>query len=293
MIAFPITLSVVRRVVVLAAFLGAVAATARALELHAERSSPFDLAVRGLLRESAPGAERFIRWPELRALPCHTLTLTAEFFPGDQVVTVLYLEDLWAALPVAGNADVLLASCADGYASVFRREFIRKDRPFLVLEINGLGPDRWPPPGLKFNPAPYVISVAATVAPEVATLLDANHKKPWGVTTIEVARFADAFAGAGRDRWARISDRAAAGRTIWINSCASCHQGPGGIFGGTKSGQPFAVLEAIARSNPDFFRLYVRHPTEANPAGTMEAHPHYTDAQLAELIAFVTAEPAP
>jgi hypothetical protein len=68
--------------------------------------------------------------------------------------------------------------------------------------------------------------------------------------------------------------------------------GPGAVFGGTKSGQPFAVLQAIAQSKPDFFKLYVHDPKSANPAAKTEAHPHYTDQQLEALIGFVTAEPA-
>jgi len=125
----------------------------------------------------------------------------------------------------------------------------------------------------------------------VAGLLDPNHKKPWGVQTLELVKFADRFRGASTGKWARLSARAQDGREIWVNSCASCHVGPGDIFGGTKSGQPFVILQTLAQYQPDFFRLYVRDPKKANPMARMEAHAHYTDAQLAALIAFVTAEP--
>jgi cytochrome c2 len=260
------------------------------LELHPQRSSPFDLAVSGQLGGVPPGETRFITWADLKALPTVTLKLTGEFVPGEQSVTALYLTDLWAALPHDKGADTLFATCSDGYASIYRREFMATYRPFVVLEINGDGPEKWPPAGLKFNPGPYVISVSSDLVPAVAKLLDAGHKRPWGVAAIEVATFAerdkDAFAG----KWAMLSARAQAGREIWINSCASCHHGPSAMFGGNKSDRPFEVLVAHAGYNRDYFKKYVRDPQSMIAGAKMEAHPHYTDEQLDELIAFITAE---
>ena len=83
--------------------------------------------------------------------------------------------------------------------------------------------------------------------------------------------------------------RATAAR-IWVNSCASCHEGPAGIFGGTKAGT------ALRRSSPPmrrydraFFDRYVRDPKSLVPCAQMEPHPRYTDAELAGLIAFIAA----
>lgn len=260
------------------------------LPLAPVRSGPFDLAITGRIAGVPAGQTRYAAWRDLRKLPTSRLQLAGEFVPGKQEVTVVFLTDLWAALPRGPGVDTLLAICGDGYASVYRESFLRQDRPFLVLEINGQGPEHWPPPGLKFNPAPYVIGVSATVAPAVAGLLDPGHKRPWGVTTLELARFDERYGDSFRGRWARLSARADLGRNIWINSCASCHVGPGTTFGGTKSGQPFAVVEAIAGYNPDLFRQYVRSPKSVNPQAKMEAHPHYSDNQLAALLAFVGAE---
>jgi cytochrome c2 len=273
-----------------AAFILAGSRAAAVLDLQRARARPTDLAVSGLLAGVPPGETRFVPWAELRALPTSHLRLRDEFLPGEQEVTVVFLADLWRALPHAPGADVLLAVCDDGYASIYRQDFIARYRPFLVLEIDGQGPDRWPPPGLKFNPGPYAITVAPALVPAVAAFLDLGHKKPWGVVSLTVARMADAFHGAYAGPWARLSTRAAAGREIWINSCASCHAGPGGTFGGTKSGQAFPTLAALAAANPDFFRAYVRHPQAMIATAKMEPHPHYTGAQLAELIAFITAE---
>ena len=263
----------------------------RAVELHRERSTPHDLEVKGRLVGVPAGEARFLRWAELRALPTAKLKLDGEFVKGEQEVTVVWLKDLWAALPRAEEANALLAICSDGYTAVYRRKFIEDYRPFIVLEINGDGPDKWPPKGLNFNPGPYVITVAKEVVPAVATMPDAGHKRPWGVATVEVANFEERYHDAFSGKRAALSARAQEGREIWIDSCASCHHGPGTIFGGTKSDRPFEVLAAHAGYNKAYFKKYVRDPKSVMPGATMEAHPHYTDAQLDALMAFIVAEP--
>lgn len=263
---------------------------AGALELHRDRGSPLDLALTGRLAGVPAGETRYVTWADLRALPSAKLKVEGEFMPGEQEVTIVFLEDLWKQLPRADGADVLLATCSDGYASVFRTDFIAKYRPFIVLEINGMGPEKWPPPGLKYNPGPYVMSLSSRVVPGAEQLLDAGHKKPWGVTVVEVANYAERFGGGYSGAWAVLSPAAVEGREIWVNSCACCHQGPGGMFSGTKCKQPFPVIQAIASFNPDFFRKYVRDPKAMMAEAKMEAHPHYTDAELDRLIAFITAD---
>ena len=262
-----------------------------ALELHRERALPTHLAVTGKLAGVAAGETRYLRWADLRAMPTTKLKLDGEFVKGEQEVTALWLADLWAALPRGAGADTLLATCTDGYAAVYRDTFIAAYSPIVVLEINGQGPDKWPPPGLKFNPSPYVVTIAKEIVPGVATLLDAGHKKPWGTTTLEVTSYASRFSDAYTGKWASLSARAEAGREQWIHSCTSCHHGPGTSFGGTKADRPFEVLAAHAGYNAAYFKKYVRAPTSVMPGAKMQAHPDYTDEQLAEIIAFIVAEP--
>jgi cytochrome c2 len=261
---------------------------AQALELHALRGSPYDLAVRGMLAGVPAGESRYAAWADLRALPTAHLKVTGEFTAGAQDLTVLFLEDLWKALPVAPGADCVLATCGDGYASVYTSGFIARSRPFLVLEIDGRGPKDWPPPGLDYNPGPYVITVSPELVPSVGGIRDIEHKKPWGVTRIDIASYARAYAAIYSGRWASLSPEAKDGREIWVNSCASCHQGPGGIFGGTKADRPFEVLAAYAGFDSAFFREYVRDPKALVPCAKMEPHPKYTDNDLSNLIAFIT-----
>lgn len=269
-------------------FFGPVCAHA-ALELHSSRQSAYDLEICGLLKNTPPGETRYIHWADLRKLPTTKLRLEGEFVPGEQEVTVVFLSDLWSELPAGAGADVLLATCSDGYAAVYKRDFIAGYRPFLVLEINGQGPEKWPPAGLTFNPGPYVISISPVVVPAAADLLDASHKRPWGVNRIEVAVYAARFAPFYSGALAEPEAKVRAGRELWINSCYSCHQGPANAPGGTKSDRPFQVLVAYADYNPAYFRSYVRDPQKMMPGAKMAAHPHYTDAQLDELVAFITA----
>jgi hypothetical protein len=266
------------------------AVRAWALDLHAERSSPYDLAVTGDLAGCPAGSVRYARWKDLRALPTSQLTLDGEFTKGQQVVTAVFLADLWKALPASDKADTLFARCSsDGYSAVYTADFIAKYRPFLVVEIGGKGPKDWPPPGLAFNPAPYVITVSSALVPAASSFLDIEHKKPWSVTSIELGSFADEFKAIYTGKWSSIPPEAVRGREIWVNSCASCHAGPEGTFGGTKADRPFPIIAAYARYDRPFFRKYVRDPKSLVASAKMEAHPWYTDEQLLDLIAFITA----
>lgn len=269
------------------------ARSAAQLPLHNQRSSPDDLEITGQIEGLAPGHSRYARWSDLSALPTKKMVLTGEFVPGAQEVTIVFLSDLWTALPHLRNADTLLASCTDGYASIYRLPFIESYRPFLILAINGVGPDRWPPPGLTFNPGPYVISVSADIVPAVSTLLDASHKRPWGVVKIEVTTAIVALAGILKDPWGSLDAPTNEGREIWINSCASCHRGPPQTFEGTKSDRTFGQLVSLAAKNPAYFRRYVRDPKSLVPTAKMEPHPHYTEVQLDALIAFLSLASSP
>jgi hypothetical protein len=278
-----------RAVAVAALFLVAGAGQARAVELHTDRLSPYDLAFTGMLERIPAGQTRYVRWSDLRALPTSSLRMNGEFVEGPQVLTVVFLDDLWKALPTAPGADSLLATCADGYASVFTSGFISKYRPFLVLEINGKGPKDWPPPGLEYNPGPFVITVSADLVPAVARFRDVEHKKPWGVTTLEVASYADRFGPIYSGKWSSLPAAAQDGREIWVNSCASCHQGPAGVFGGLKAGRPFEVIAAYAGHSRAYFMKYVRDPKSLVPCAAMEPHPKYSDNELSNLISFITS----
>ncbi len=262
------------------------AGVAVGLTLGAERGASYDLEIVGGLEGVTAGESRFVTWAELRALPARTITLEGEFVPGLQEVTIVDLATVWERLPVAAGRDAVLAWCTDGYMAVFRAAEVAALRPFVVLEINGRGPEFWPPEGLGFNPGPYVISVDETVSAAVRELVSEANKKPWGVARLEFVTYADAF---GPVLTAILPHEAEAGRKLWINVCASCHTGPEGVAGGTKGARPFLVLAAHAEFNADYFARYVRDPKSINPAAVMEAHGHLNAGHIEALRQFVMA----
>jgi hypothetical protein len=253
----------------------------------------FDLPISGLLEGLPAGTQGHLDRSDLLALPTTVIDVTGKFGSEAKDARVLFLSDLVAALPAKPGANVLLASCTDGYLSVYTFDFIRRYRPYLVLEIAGRGPEHWPPPGLAFNPAPFAIDASASLAPGVEEYRDIGHKRPWGVVSIRLSSMPESFGAFFQGRWASPSPAAAAGREIWINSCASCHPGAGGATGGTKSGRPMEIVQAIAGANRAFFMQYVRNPTSLDPRAKMEPHPWYSDAELDQLIEFLTAPAAP
>jgi hypothetical protein len=269
---------------------GAESAEGERLTLHATRQAATDLEVSGLLVGVPAGESRWVSWADLRALPSQEIETEGEFLPGKQRVRLVFLREVLDRLPVAPGFDAVTATCTDGYASVFPRAFIDRWQPYVVIDINGAGPEHWPPKGMSFNPGPYVITVSDLVTPGVSQLPDISHKQPWGVSAIKLVREAEEFAPLASGAWASLSASALRGRELWVHSCYSCHKGPGEEFGGTKSGRPFAVLQAYAKHNPAYFKNYVRDPKKLNASTQMSAHPHYSDAQIADLKAFVLAE---
>ncbi len=265
------------------------AARAGSLPLLPGPGGPNDLPISGFLAGAPAGTPLHVTRAALSSLPTTDVDVAGEFGTKARVATVVVLEDLLKALPLSPGADLVLADCKDGYMGVYPLDFIRRYHPFLILRLDGVGPEGWPPPGLQYNPGPYVAYVSEHLAPGVGAFRDVEHKKPWGVTGLRVTSRAAAFGGFTRGRWADLPAPAAAGREIWIHSCASCHPGPEGVAGGTKAGLPFAVPVAVAGGSAPFFMQYVRSPTSLVPTAKMEPHPHYTDAELGELIAFLTA----
>jgi len=266
------------------------AAELQALTLHPLRSAATDLQISGLLKGVPVGESRWIRWEDIRELPSQTIETEGEFLAGRQNVQIVLLENLTNQLPLAAGADTVLADCADGYTAVFTTDFRTRWKPYIVVAINGQGPTAWPLPGMDMNPGPYVVSVSDEVVSGVNKLMDVAHKQPWATTGLRFVHHADEFVASHTGEWQSLSESAVRGRELWVNSCHSCHTGPDGITGGSKSGRPFAVLKAHAQFNRAWFIDYVRNPQAKIPGALMTPHPHYSDSQLADLIAFILAE---
>jgi hypothetical protein len=212
---------------------GSLPAAGATLNVLPGPGGPFDLPVAGMVAGVDPGQAAHVARADLLTLPLQTVDVAGHFGSKVKTARVVMLGDLIAALPHAPGVDVLLAACTDGYMSVYTSGFIRRYHPFLVLELDGVGPDHWPPAGLAYNPGPFAIDVSEAVAPGVGKYLDIAHKQPWAVVSIRLSSMAASFGGYYEGRWAHLSPAAVAGRELWINSCASCHAGPEGVAGGT------------------------------------------------------------
>jgi len=108
-------------------------ASAEGLTIMAERGSPFDLEISSGLEGQPEGEARFVSWEDIYSLPSSQLELEGEFVPGKQTITIIFLDDLWNALPVDPANDTLTAFCTDGYFSVYQPDFMAAHKPFVVV----------------------------------------------------------------------------------------------------------------------------------------------------------------
>ena len=207
------------------------------------------------------------------------------YFDG-RAVKVVRMATFWEAVDPEGAADVMTAYCKDKYFSVYTRDFVETYNPFIIYEVDGNTPSAWTD-GLE-NASPFFISCAFEEG--TPPYLDKGHKQPWGVESVTFGKYDELFSVFYEAGFADLSEPAHTGRKIWINSCASCHQGPSDGIGGHKAVRPWEVLAVHARHNESYFINYTRDPKSINPAGLMEPHPQYSDEQMAALVAFLTTE---
>lgn len=223
-------------------------------------------------------------YERLAALPKQTFAFDDGAYFKGQEVTVVRLADFWQAVAPSEDVDTLTAYCKDDYFSVYTRAFVDTYDPFIIIEVEGLLPTEWQD-GLQ-NAAPYFISFA--MKPEMPAYRDPTHKRPWGVESVTFGTYSELFSVLYEEPYIELSESAALGRDIWINSCSSCHQAPGNGIGGRKAARPWEILAVHAKLNKDYFRQYVRNPQAINPAAQMEAHPQYSDEELEALMDFLS-----
>ncbi|MEM0910311.1 MAG: cytochrome c, partial [Pseudomonadota bacterium] len=223
-------------------------------------------------------------------LPTQTFSLKVDFYlePSFEV-TVVFIDDILAALPLKEGADTALVICRDGYLSLYTQAFRNEYKPFFVLQIDGLNPLDWPETLNEQYLGPYYAAVSEELAPRYADLFDAGAKRPWGAIAIEVVNYDDEFAPIYSDGFSALSESARQGRHIYMNNCMSCHRWEDNQFGGTTSNRLFPVLAGSAVYNSDYFRDFVRNPSKYMKGVYMPAHPHYTDEHFDKLADFFAA----
>ena len=256
--------------------------SARALELAAERRTPLDLEVSGLLPDGRTNA--FIARAALEALPrlvatnAHDLALNRP-----AVYSGVALDALVAALGLPAGAEVVWAVCADGYVSHFTRADLAHQRPWLILELDGAAPDAWPKAGSGVAMAPYYLALPAFTPRDTVAGIPESPKLPYAVSRLH---FTDA-AGLQRLEPPDPAPLVQAGAVLAKRECLSCHN----HFetGGVLSGRPWALLATWAKIDPGYLRRYVRNPRQVQPASKMPGFPHYPDEALDALAAYFKA----
>ncbi|MEM0955109.1 MAG: cytochrome c [Pseudomonadota bacterium] len=265
-------------------------AAAGELAVAKTRSLETDLEVSGLIKGLAENESGFIAHADLLKLPTETLSLKVDFYlePSFEV-TVVFMDDVMAALPLQEGADTLLMICRDGYLTLFTEPFRAEYKPFIVLQIDGLNPPDWPETLNEQYLGPYYAAVSEDLAPAYKTLFDGGGKRPWGAVSMEIVNYEEEYAPIYSGGFSELSASANQGRDIYMNNCMSCHRWEDDHFGGTTSNRVFPVLAGNAVHNSEYFRDFVRNPSKYMKGVYMPAHPHYTDDHFDKLTDFLAA----
>jgi mono/diheme cytochrome c family protein len=142
-------------------------------------------------------------------------------------------------------------------------------------------PDRWEPIGpRRSDPAPFYLVWKQRSQCNLET-----HPRPWQLAVIEVARFEAAFPHTVPTGEAESSP-AYRGFSTFARECVRCHaiNREGG-----RVGPELNVPRSIVEYRPiEQIRAYIRNPLSFR-YGAMPPHPHLTEQDLDDLVAYFTA----
>lgn len=260
-------------------------ASARPLDLLDERSTEGDLEVVGEF--SGGRTNGFIARTQLLALPLVTVTNRHDIELQRPVVyTAVALDDLFGALSLPNDIDVVTAICRDKYAAAYPRDYRQRHQPLLVLKLDGKDYLDWPSAPSGTRMAPFYISYGKFEADPklMAAGVEEEARIPFAVVTLRFARYAESL---GRLQVAKVAGAAIDGQTIALNQCLACHFS--GNTGGRLSGKPWLVLAAWAKAEPDLFQKYVRNPRQVEPTSRMPGFPNYQAPALSSLQKYFSA----
>ena len=270
-------------------FLASIGSCGAALAPTLQPAASDDLRISGLFQSTADGSVRYVSRDALLGLPGNTHlheAPTDSIPPGD--LTVLPIDRLLDALPLATGADGLILICSDRWESFMPVSLVRDIHPYLLLKYDGRTPAQgWP----RFSPnegmSPYFSNWSPALGPKDTSGTPFGEFDATQIVEIRAvntsARYAPFYAGA----LAHLSPTAQKGRALFIRECNMCHQGPGGV-GGNTSQRPLALLEQFAVATPDHFKAMVIKPTTFYPQTVMPPHDFFTAEMMAQLIAFLT-----
>lgn len=222
---------------------------------------------------------------QLKKLAVSTTMKFFETEDAEHQMTIVYLSDFINAYIKDDRLDFWIMNCGDKYQSNYDPEILGTVRPFFILTIDGKPLTDWLlSEGHPEEWGPHIVNIKSHEG-----LLDPPHKNPWGVTEMIATSKERAYHGWGDN----LKDEdALAGKQIFKNSCASCHDTGNGIMGGNVSTRTIQTLAAFAQNSEAYFRRMLIAPKETNPlAEKMPSYSHYTDKQVSELLAFMKSIP--
>ena len=264
------------------------------LFLRTARTSPDDLELGGELAGLPAGETRFLTHDDLLSLPQVTFSAGGdEHFANGTKLTGVRIEELDKRVAAAPDRDMAVAICSDKYRANYPGAYVAAHHPVLVLLIDGKPPANWPQDAEyhKFDMGPYIVS-HENFAPSFKILsYNEQPQIPWGIVRIEF-RNEQAVLNSIAPRGPRAQDPAVvAGYRIAREECFLCHNS--GREGGRKAGVPWAVLAALASSNPKMFKGYVRNPKSQNPGANMPPEANYDNATLDAVAAYFQSARGP
>lgn len=265
-----------------------------ALTLRTARTSPYNLELGGELAGLPAGETRYLTHEDLLSLPQVTFAVgDDEHFANSTKLTGVRIEELAKRVAAAPERDMAVAICSDKYRANYPGAYVAAHHPVLVLMIDGKPPVNWPKDAEyhKFDMGPYIVS-HEHFAPSFKILAyNEQPQIPWGIVRIEF-RNEQAVLNSIAPRGPHARDAAvAAGYRIAREECFLCHNS--GREGGTKAGVPWAVLAALASSDPKMFKAYVRNPQSRNPGANMPPESNYDNATLDAVAAYFQSARAP
>ncbi len=213
---------------------------------------------------------------------------TMKFFEtedSEHDMTIVYLSDFVDTFIDDENLDFWIMNCGDNYQSNYYPEILGTTKPFFILTVDEKPLAEWlSSEGHPKEWGPHIVNIESHEG-----LLDPPHKNPWGVTEMIVTSKQRAYSGWGENL---PNQEAIAGKQIFKNSCASCHDTGNGLMGGQVSTRNIQMLAVFAQNSEEYFRKMLIAPKETNPlAEKMPSYKHYTEKQVSELLAFMKSIP--
>jgi mono/diheme cytochrome c family protein len=218
---------------------------------------------------------------ELKDVPVETFTAFDPYYNKKKTYRALPLRPIlergFAGVPLDGQDFLLRAK--DGYTVPIAG--VRLLEPGAYVAIADVDVPSWEPIGpQQANPGPFYLVWRGDAQQDLET-----HPRPWQLQTIEIASFTATFphtvpAGEAPD------SPAMRGFATFRAQCIHCHavNREGGHVG-----PDLNVPQSIVEYRPEAqIRAYIKDPL-AFRYGNMPPHPHLTDANLDDLVAYFRA----